>query len=99
MHTAICFHSTTADVDYFTLVQNITFESGETLKVFNVSIVNDTLPEINESFEVVLMSLPDFPDVNIGVPSVAIGTIFDDDLPGKHFIMLNSSLIVMLSVV
>lgn len=53
--------------------------------MFTVTIVNDTLPEIDESFEVVLKSLPDFPNVTIGVPSVAVGTIFDDDLPGKQF--------------
>ena len=68
-----------------TLVQNITFESGENSTVFTVTIVNDTLPEIDESFEVVLKSLPDSPNVLIGVPSVAVGTIFDDDLPGKQF--------------
>ena len=89
VRTAICFHSTTANVDYVTLVQNITFESGEQRKDFNVTILNDARPEIDESFEVILESLPDFPDVNIGVPSVAVGTILDDDLPGKHFIMLN----------
>ena len=75
-----CFCSTTADVDYITFAQNVTFESGEDTAVFSVTIANDEIPEIDESFEVFIK---DSPNVNIGEPSVAVGTILDEDLPSK----------------
>ena len=51
--------------------------------VFTVTIFNDSLAESDESFEVFLKLHPDSPDVIIGEPSVATGTIFDDEAPSK----------------
>jgi len=80
----LCLHFTTANVDYITLDQNITFDSGDSNNTFSVRIVNDTIPESDETFEVFLKPLPG-DDVVIGEPSVAVGTIFDDEVPSKAF--------------
>jgi len=77
-------YPTTADIDYITLVQNITFSSGVNSATISVDIVNDTIPESDETFEVFLKALPGN-DVVIGEPSVAVGTIFDDEIPSKTF--------------
>ena len=69
-----------ADVDYASLVQDITFASGVISNVFTVTIFNDSLSENDESFEVFLKPSP---DVTIGQPSVATGIIFDDEIPSK----------------
>ena len=76
------FH--TADVDYITLDQNITFDSGDSNNTFSVEIVNDTIPESDKSFEVVLKTISG-DDVIIGESSVAVGTIYDDEIPSKAF--------------
>ena len=79
-----CLCSATADVDYVTLVQNITFDSGETSKVFSVAIRDDQIAESDETFEVFLKSLSSSPyDVRIDEASVAIGIIFDNEIPSK----------------
>lgn len=77
------FYFTIADVDYDTLIQDITFNSRETVKTFSVNIRNDSVAESEESFEVFLKTVPGSPDVVIGEPSVATGTIIDDQVPGK----------------
>ena len=74
-----------------TLVQNIIFASGETSNVFTVTIINDTIAESNESFEVFLKLLPGSTGVTIGQPSVATGIIIDDEVPGKTFVMSSGS--------
>ena len=66
------------------MVQNITFNSGVNSAIIFVDIVNDIIPESDETFEVFLKSLPGN-DVVIGEPSVAVGTIFDDEIPSKTF--------------
>ena len=85
MVITFCLHSTTADIDYVSLILNITFNSGEISEIFTVNIINDQLQivESDESFEVFLKLIPDSPDVIISEPSVATGTIFDDEIPGK----------------
>ena len=67
------------------MVQDIIFDIGEISKVFTVNIINDTVAESDESFEVFLKLIPDSSDVIIGEPSVATGTIFDDEIPSKTF--------------
>ena len=80
--TFLCLHSTTADVDYVTLVQNITFDSGENSQVISVAIGDDQIAESDETFEVFLKPIPNSPyDVMIDEASVAVGTIFDDEIP------------------
>jgi len=70
------------------LVQNITFSSGVDSIIVSVEIVNDTVSEPDESFEVFLKPLPG-DNVVIGEPSTAVGTIFDDEVPSKtSFIFL-----------
>jgi len=66
------------------LVQNITFSSGIDSVTISVDIVNDIIPESDETFEVFLKSLPGN-DVVIGEPSVAVGIILDDEIPSKTF--------------
>ena len=64
----------------------LTFNSGDNSNVFTVQIVNDSIAEFAESFEIFLKPIPDIPyDVILTDPSVAIGTIFDDDFPSKMF--------------
>ena len=79
--------STIADVDYVTLVQDLVFNSGEDHKVFSADIINDLIAESDESFEVFLKVTRDSPNVRIGQPSAAVGTIIDDDVLSKYFTM------------
>ena len=65
-----------ADVDYTSVVANITFNSGVNSSVFAVPITNDDIPEADETFEVFLKNIPDGPyNVIFDDPSVAVGTI------------------------
>jgi len=67
------------------VVTNITFNNGVNSNVFDVPITNDDIPEANETFEVFLKKLPDSPlNVIFDDPSVAVGTIFDDEIPSKN---------------
>lgn len=67
------------------MVQNITFNSGETSKVISITIADDGVAEDDESFEVFLKPLPDSPDVVISQPSVAVGTIIDNNTISMKF--------------
>ena len=62
------------------MVQNIIFNRGEISRSFVVNIINDTIAESDESFEVFLKLTPDSSGVIIGEPSVATGTIIDDEI-------------------
>ena len=79
----ICLLSITADVDYVSLVRNITFKSGEDTKTFSVDLIDDNIDENDEQFAVVLKPIPDSPyDVMIPVlSSFDFGIILDDDMP------------------
>ena len=64
------------------MVQNITFDSGENSKVISVAIGDDQIAESDETFEVFLKPIPNSPyDVIIDEASVAVGTIFDNEIP------------------
>ena len=63
------------------MVQDITFDSGVDQVTFSVAIISDEIAEGNETFEVFLK---DNPNVVIGEPSVAVGTIIDDDEISKY---------------
>ena len=83
-HITIFVSSTTADVDYISLVQNLTFNGRDSSSTFTVNILNDTIAESDETFEVYLKPIPNTPfDLIIGEPSIATGIIFDDDIPSK----------------
>ena len=74
-----------AGVDYTSVVTNITFDNGDDSHVFSVPITNDLILEANETFEVFLKKIPDSPyNVIFDEPSVAVGTIFDDEMPSKN---------------
>ena len=70
------------------MVLNITFDSGEVSSIFAVNIINDSIAESEESFEVFLKLIPGSSGVVIGEPSVATGTIFDDEIPSKIYLLL-----------
>ena len=75
----------TADVDYTSVVINITFNSGENSSVVAVPITNDVLPEADETFEVFLKNITGSPyDVIFADPSVAVGTIIDNKVPCEN---------------
>jgi len=78
----LCLHFTAANVDYVTFDQNITFDSGDSNNTFSIEIVNDTIPEGVETFEVLLKPIPG-DDLIIGESSIAMGRIFDDEIPSK----------------
>ena len=74
-----------ADVDYTSVVTNITFNNGDNSQVFAVPITNDDIAEADETFEVFLKNIPDSPyNVIFADPSVAVGTIFDDEIPSEN---------------
>ena len=59
----------------------------------NVSILDDNIPEQNETFVATLKTLDSFPgqskkqivdNVSIGDVSTALGIIIDDDTPGMY---------------
>ena len=56
-----------------------TFSAGMTFATFDVTIINDSMPEDNENFglEVISSSLPN--GVAIGIINQATVTIVDDD--------------------
>ena len=85
-HSHLTFIPSTADVDYTSVVINITFNSGENSSVVAVPITNDVLPETDETFEVFLKNIPGSPyDVVIFAdPSVAVGTIIDNRIPSEN---------------
>ena len=66
------------------MVQNITFDSGETSNIVSVDIQDDQIAESDESFEVFLKPISNSPyDVRIDEASVAVGIIFDNEIPSK----------------
>ena len=74
-----------ADIDYTSVVTNITFNNGDNSQVFAVPITNDVIAEADETFEVFLKNIPDSPyNVTFADPSVAVGTIFDDEIPSEN---------------
>ena len=85
LYTCCLLVPSTADVDYTSVVINITFNSGENSSVVAVPITNDVLPEADETFEVFLKNITGSPyDVIFADPSVAVGTIIDDEIPSEN---------------
>jgi len=72
-------------VDYTSVITNITFNNGDNGIVFAVPITNDDIAEADETFEVFLKNIPDNPyKIIFDDPSVAVGTIFDDEIPSEN---------------
>ena len=71
--------------DYTTIIQTITFASGETSKVVNIPITEDAFVEGNESFNLTLSNPSS--GTSIGGQSFAVVNIVDDDFsPGPNSI-------------
>ena len=64
---------------YFTdIVQNVTFEIGETIQSVSVPITRDSIIEAAEEFNLVLKRVPgDDTNITILEPSVSVGIITD----------------------
>lgn len=85
-------YSTTADGDYVSTVQNITFDNVDS-RNFSVDLVDNQIAESDESFEVFLTLIPNSPyDVKLDEPSVATVTIYDDEVPSETSIIYRLSL-------
>lgn len=67
--------ASTADNDYSTLTQTLTFQPGETTKTFNVTVIGDTRGEATETF---FANLSQPTNATIGAAQ-GIGTITNDD--------------------
>ena len=66
------------------MVTNITFNNGDNSHDFVVPITNDGIREADETFEVFLKNIPDSPyNVIFADPSVAVGTIIDNEIPSE----------------
>ena len=66
--------------------QTVTFAPGETCVSVVVSVTDDEELEEDETFVGVLKTSGSTPDnVLIGTPSMAVGTIIDDDDLGKKY--------------
>jgi len=70
--------SAIAGSDYTSTSGTLAFVGGDATKTFTVPILNDTVPEGNETFNLALAALN---GATLGSPSAATVTIFDDDLP------------------
>jgi uncharacterized repeat protein (TIGR01451 family) len=72
----------TANSDYLPASAEITFQPGETVKIFTIAIIGDVVFEPNETFKVVITGA----DNATFSTSPAIGTIVNDDaqVPPRH---------------
>ncbi|MBN1510139.1 MAG: DUF4347 domain-containing protein [Sedimentisphaerales bacterium] len=70
----------TAGSDYTSASGTLTFNGGETSKTFTVPILQDSLVEGNETFNVALHNATG--EGTLGSPSSAVVTILDDDVQG-----------------
>jgi plastocyanin len=66
-----------ARCDFATVVGTFSFAAGETMKSFDIPIIDDSLHEGNETFNVVLSNSS---GATLGSPSTATVTIIDNDL-------------------
>jgi hypothetical protein len=68
--------SATSGSDYSAVSGSVTFAAGESSKSFTIPIINDTVGEGNEIFNVMLNGAA---NANFGTPSIATVTIVDND--------------------
>jgi hypothetical protein len=78
VHYATGDGSAAAPDDYASKSGNLTFSSSQTSKTFNISIVNDSLDEPDETINLALSSPS---NATLGTPAGATITIQDDDSP------------------
>ncbi len=72
--------SATAGQDYTANSSTLNFAAGETSKSFTVSIIDDVIDEVNETFSVSLSSPTG--GATLGTVTVSTVTIIDNDVPG-----------------
>jgi uncharacterized delta-60 repeat protein/uncharacterized repeat protein (TIGR01451 family) len=78
----------TAGADYFSTNGTITFLPGETSKAFHVRIINDTIPELNET---VLLSLSNPSGSNaLGIANATL-LIRENDFAAGQFVLSSST--------
>lgn len=75
--------SCTAGIDYVTTSGTLTFLNGDTSKTFDVTICNDTTDEPDETINYTLTNATG--GATIGMPSSAVQTIVDDDVPALNY--------------
>jgi len=68
--------------DYISLSQTLTFAPQETIKTITIKIINDNLPEINETLKLFLSNPV---NTNLGLKNNATVTINNDDSPPVVF--------------
>ncbi len=68
--------------DFTAVNGTLTFDPGQTEAVFSVSIVNDSLDEVNET---VRLTLSNPTNATLGSPVIATLTIMDDDNPPEAY--------------
>jgi bacillolysin len=73
----------TAGQDYTSRSGMLTFDSWVKSGSFSVPILNDTVEDAGETFDVELSVVPGGPDANVGTPASTAVTIINDDHAGK----------------
>ena len=76
MYSLLC-HNITGGEDYSSGPYNVTFTAGTTNSSFTISINDDDIFEDNESFALIIFSLPNI--ITAGDPRQATVTIVDNE--------------------
>ena len=71
------YNNLTGGVDYNSGPYNVTFPAGVTSVAFNISVINDTILEGNESFTLTIMNSSLLSRVDLGIPDNTTVTIVD----------------------
>ncbi|HYG76614.1 MAG TPA: Calx-beta domain-containing protein, partial [Planctomycetota bacterium] len=80
--------ATGGGTDYTLASGTLTFNAGETSKNIAIAVVNDTIPEANETIQVTLSSPV---NANLGTNTVHTYTINDNDAPSVSFSAASSN--------
>ncbi|MBN1219676.1 MAG: hypothetical protein JXM69_12165 [Anaerolineae bacterium] len=71
-----------AGADYIFTANTLTFAPGQTSRTFDVTIIGDIQPELDETFNVILSNPT---NATLGTPNPATITIINDDQPTVQF--------------
>jgi hypothetical protein len=85
--------SPAADLDIVPAAGVVTFANNQAVSNFTLSAVNDTIPEVDESFTVMLMTASD--GGILGTPRTTEVVIASSDNPNGRFVIANDSLTVV----
>jgi len=78
----------TPGVDYFTTNRTLVFGPGETTRLFNIAVVNDTAIEGNETIGLTLSNPSGNTTVGLGTATL---TLVDDDFQQGQFVFLTNN--------